>query len=828
MRLVFANFNNVLGLNGNLCFEQGRPLLIYGDNISGKSNIVNILRYCLIPKFGREKKGYAEEKRLTKNEILLEKNSTGSVEIYFEQLSKLYKLHYSFSRKSKSVGQVQKVSECDKVELPTDDEKRIQLIRSLKWKDLDISSPKSFKEKLIEIGIYPEVLDILISASNVRNFSEAVNGSVVKVPEIVAAKISRLHDNCGKYLDNLNKLAAVLATEKDEFENRIRQLKAEFEDASRNLPEIKADDIFIAGNIVKNVENVQGSLSKELEAMPKKTGDIEKTLALLSSEKYEIWTSAIDKIIAILSKKEKLNSLLSEEQHLKTLQESLSQWKIIFERLPPDSSPESITVFAVPNYEKFDFGVFSNPDRVKSLFEMTEKAKQIMQTVGRTCEKHKVLLKAALINEKIKSYDDLLKVLKNPAEASGDPALISRKNLKTVVSIPFDLALTKPEYLKDIEPIPLIHKPERLDLPKFNQEILRAQKSIVDSRNELRSVKNNLAEGRKLLSKIRKIRDSLNSESEAVKKRGEKVNQDLERLANDWRTAYHHLCEVFKLESEKIDLSCAESVDLSYGTISETYAKAQRALESDLMEHLKNYPQELKKYEGQKPIDIVKGIISEFKKRIEEMTRLQNEYKKVNEWILLNVGQIKSLENRNRTAEITNVGLTTASKLLTSIHGKADVKKIIEELAEKIEINVKDAYSEIFPEDNTFVFEHLEKGHFLSMINNEPITHPSGSQRVAISTGIMLSLGETFGLPILLDEAFDRIDANRLRFFTEYITGISASSGTPQICLAGFTTFNIEKNTDVLNFVNSWKLYMVKRAKALEKNIEMLKEIPSG
>jgi len=56
MRLVLVNFNNILGLNGSLNFPEGKPLLIYGANIAGKSNIINMLRYYLIPKT-KERKG---------------------------------------------------------------------------------------------------------------------------------------------------------------------------------------------------------------------------------------------------------------------------------------------------------------------------------------------------------------------------------------------------------------------------------------------------------------------------------------------------------------------------------------------------------------------------------------------------------------------------------------------------------------------------------------------------------------------------------------------------------------------------------------------------
>lgn len=42
--------------------------------------------------------------------------------------------------------------------------------------------------------------------------------------------------------------------------------------------------------------------------------------------------------------------------------------------------------------------------------------------------------------------------------------------------------------------------------------------------------------------------------------------------------------------------------------------------------------------------------------------------------------------------------------------------------------------------------------------------------------------------------------------------------------MAGFTTYNIEKNPDVLKFVKNWRVYQVKRTKPLEKNIELLEQ----
>ena len=431
----------------------------------------------------------------------------------------------------------------------------------------------------------------------------------------------------------------------------------------------------LSGNIFKNLENIQNGLSQDLESMPKKTGDMEKTLALLSSEKYKLWVAAIDKIIPSLSKKEELKNLLVEDGNLESLQESLEQWKLVFDQLPPESNLENIMTFVVPNYEKVDFSVLSNPERIRSLFTLIEEAKKHMQKVEESCANYKVVPKFAPINDMIKSQEELLKVLKNPSDATGDPALISKRNGKTLVSIPLDLALKKAEYLRGIEPTPLVHKPKQLDETRFKEEIHRVQETVAACIAELRAAKNDLSDAGKLLKKTKQIRDSLGGEAEVANKRRVKVKKDLERLIDDWKTCYHHICEVYGFEKREIDLSSPSSVDQAYETISEKYLAAQKMLESDLEDQLKSYPQFLEKYRGQKPIDIVKGVTKEFQEKIEEMTRLQSEYRKVNNWILSNSDQIKSLENRDKAAEIIRLGLVIGLELLQKSSRKSECEK---------------------------------------------------------------------------------------------------------------------------------------------------------
>lgn len=129
------------------------------------------------------------------------------------------------------------------------------------------------------------------SVSSHSHFSEAINGSVVRVPEIVAAKISSLHDNSAKYIENLKKLHGVMVLEKEEFGRRIKELRTEFEDKSKNLPEMKVDQIFITGATTKNLENLK-TIGKELESMPEKTGEMKK-LWLYCPQKNMIFGRAL-------------------------------------------------------------------------------------------------------------------------------------------------------------------------------------------------------------------------------------------------------------------------------------------------------------------------------------------------------------------------------------------------------------------------------------------------------------------------------------------------------------------------------------------------------
>ncbi|MDH5795568.1 MAG: AAA family ATPase, partial [Candidatus Bathyarchaeota archaeon] len=228
MRLLMINFEDILGLKGTINFLKGQPIIFYGENLAGKTNIINALRYCLIPKDPRRRKRtYSEEQRLTKDEMLLSPLKEGTTNIYFAQNEKLYRLTYTFKRTpSGKVRQAQRLHEAEVESVPAQEDKELmEFLKGLDWKKLDLYGVNEIANKIIEIGIYPEILDTLIAPSNVRNFSKTINKEIVTIPRVVSQAISTIRGNVGKYLKNLKTMNDILVLEKESCTQKLGDLQ---------------------------------------------------------------------------------------------------------------------------------------------------------------------------------------------------------------------------------------------------------------------------------------------------------------------------------------------------------------------------------------------------------------------------------------------------------------------------------------------------------------------------------------------------------------------------------------------------------------------------
>ena len=262
MKFVFLEVTNVLGLHGAVDFA-GNPTLLYGRNLTGKTNLINLIRYCFVSR--KASKIYTEEKRLSKDELLLNQAKEGHASFYFHHRNRLYRLEYSFKRRAHATGQ--KVNLFEAKAFPQLSEKAVDSLRNLEW-NLVASNASQLKEEFGYVGIYPDIIDVLISPSNVRNFSDAVNDKLVTIPDIIAKQISNVNKGATKLADNLQKLQeSVLVQEKESYAEKFTSLNREFGSQS-SIGEEERATIFTLGSAAGNLEERLTGVDQELSRLP--------------------------------------------------------------------------------------------------------------------------------------------------------------------------------------------------------------------------------------------------------------------------------------------------------------------------------------------------------------------------------------------------------------------------------------------------------------------------------------------------------------------------------------------------------------------------------
>lgn len=84
--------------------------------------------------------------------------------------------------------------------------------------------------------------------------------------------------------------------------------------------------------------------------------------------------------------------------------------------------------------------------------------------------------------------------IKTHLEPKGDPALISKREDKVVVSIPLDIAVKKLEYLRGIKSTQLIHRPSK---EEFENEVSNIQTEVKTIQSKLRKTKQDISKAKK-------------------------------------------------------------------------------------------------------------------------------------------------------------------------------------------------------------------------------------------------------------------------------------------------------------------------------------------
>jgi hypothetical protein len=799
MRLAIIEVRDVLGLRGTLSLLEN-PTLLYGRNLAGKTNIINLIRYCFV--LGKAGKKYTEQKRLDKNELLLDGVKDGSATFYFQHGTKLYRLEYLLRRSSRSV--TQKIILSKPLSTVQLGDRAEDAVKDAKWEKI-AEGAKELKAKFTELEIYADVIDLLISPSNVRNFTDAINNELVTIPDIIARQVAQVNNGAAKLVSNLDKLQSVLVQEKEGYVANFEKLAMGFQGQSTKSPESIAG-IFVPGSAYTRLDNELKVVDEELSALPSQ----ETQLVLFKQRWATEFRDKFRKIAdakKIMKQKDEVVKQIEQGKALGSALKSVEAWNATLRALPSKDNVQTLADFDVPIPSESDFHYLLNPERVRRVFDLLREAKSDLRTAAKIARKYGVTLALGEVRSLTSAYRKLSKALKFPEERpTGDQSIIrySEDERESTVYVPIDALVTNPNYLRGIRSTPSVYRTKNLsskELGKLASEVELKVSDLEECRDKLGLAGERLDEARKLVPHLR---------NEVTHVDGEKKQVDrlVQTRLSDWETAGAMLAEAFGIRSRKVSLEAVDGIGEFTSWLGAVLKQIERRFVRDLKQAAKSAG--IKVGPSFKTEDI--GNLDELvTKQSQEIAERRERLQKTKDWLNTNLNEVRDVENQLLTIAYVEKATTTLDVILRHVQEYSNLDMMSEQIAQNIEENVKSCVEMILPEE-TVRFRHVGRGKFLiETPSGEPVTHPAGSHKAVISLGIMLTLSRVFDLPLILDEARVRFDHVTLRNTFQYVDILCRDAKPPQICFVSYRTLDIEKDPEILNLVRGWNTYVIEK-----------------
>lgn len=552
MKFVFLEVTNVLGLHGAVDFA-GNPTLLYGRNLTGKTNLINLIRYCFVSR--KASKIYTEEKRLSKDELLLNQAKEGHASFYFHHRNRLYRLEYSFKRRAHATGQ--KVNLFEAKAFPQLSEKAVDSLRNLEW-NLVASNASQLKEEFGYVGIYPDIIDVLISPSNVRNFSDAVNDKLVTIPDIIAKQISNVNKGATKLADNLQKLQeSVLVQEKESYAEKFTSLNREFGSQS-SIGEEERATIFTLGSAAGNLEERLTGVDQELSRLPSE----EIQLELLKQKWAPAFNDKLSKIREAKGILQEQKEAVSQRKNLSLIDrnaEALKDLQASLRNLPAKGNIVALQDFAIPSVKSVTFKLLLNPQRIRKALEELETAKRSLKKGSQIAKKYRVSLRLSEVASLVSSYRQLLKAIKSPKpKPKGDEAMIaySKEDKQSHVFIPVSTLVKNPAYLRGIESTPSVYKTTALSGKRLNAVV----KEIKAKMEDLEKCRVKLKWAIDANEAAKKLFPSLSDEIRYLGTKEKDIDRKLRSLLSTWEIRISSLSEAFALKPFQHNLDTVDGI----------------------------------------------------------------------------------------------------------------------------------------------------------------------------------------------------------------------------------------------------------------------------
>jgi hypothetical protein len=675
------------------------------------------------------------------------------------------------------------------------------------------------KEKLGEVEIYSDVIDVLISPSNVRNFSDAINDKLVTIPDIIAKRVSNINKGATRLVDSLQKLLqSVLVQEREVYTAKFFRLREQFGRLS-SIEEQKLVAIFAIDSAERNLGEYLGAVDKALSELPseelrleifkqKELPEFKNRLSILREAKRippeEVDLKGQTEMLAILSK----NCEAIKDVHAG------------LRNLPTRENIAALQDFAIPSIKSFDLEVLLNSQRIGLIIEDIETARKNLETASELAEAQSVPLKLGEIVSLASSYKQLLKAVKSPsAKPKGDDAVITylKEEKESRVFLPIGALVKNPDYLRGIESTPSVYQTTALSGKQLEAVIGKVKAKTED----LEKCRAKLKLAIDFNEASKKLVPSLLDEIRYLDGKKIDTERKLRSILSRWENGLVSLTNAFGIKPFQYNLDTVEGIRKFVSAFEPILKESESILIGNLKSTLAQFGVAVA---GE--LDTEKITLDDLlKKQSEEILSKREKLVKIRDWTNSNMREVKETEDKLVTIRLLETAISVLSAIMERIRAHTSYEAMAEQVAKHIEENVRNCAQLILPEEMV-EFRHVGRGNFIiQTLAGEPVTHPAGSHKAVISLSIMLTLSQLFDLPLILDEATDRFDYVTLRNTFQFVSMLAKNPTSPQICFVSYKTLNIEMNPDIVDMLKDWNIYLLQRQYKLEKDIVKVTDV---
>ena len=426
MRFIWANFDGILELNGEVEFPKDKVVVIYGANLQGKTNLINAIRFTFLreTKRGRKRIKYDDWALPTRQEVI--SDGKAEIDVAFEHAGGYYKLH-------------REISASGRRDVPT-----LSLLTGWPGEKVKTLDLEPFVKERLKAGLLDALFAPEIAGGFKRLYGRDIDEAISEVfKEVVSARqISQ------RFIQRLTKLKSVAEAETVRIVEAYRKYCNELLKLSKALlkiPEFRDFQKFKPGKTL-------GKIVKLLEAIRTRIKSLEKDELFLYLKDMLQKSDGLLKLRKAFSKDKTMKQLLVEIKNATSDIGQLRKLLLTYHKVTTiEDKIEKPPTFWHAELKK----------KVRKIYEKITKAQSLHQEAKKGVKKHRADLET--LKNTIKELNSIITVLSKKRKIGEEKeATVTKLGKKAYTVIPIELLTSDPTFasLSD-QPIPKGTEKER-------------------------------------------------------------------------------------------------------------------------------------------------------------------------------------------------------------------------------------------------------------------------------------------------------------------------------------------------------------------------------